>query len=102
MRKIPMRRIGVLGGTFNPVHIGHLAMAQTAQEAVGLEKVIFVPSNWPPHKNINHVAPSKDRYHMVQLAIQGNPFFEISDFEIKKSVKSYTIDTMRYFRRAFK
>jgi len=93
-----MRRIGVLGGTFNPVHIGHLAIAQMAKEAVRLKKVIFVPSNWPPHKNTGNIAPAKDRFQMVRLAIKGNPYFGISDFEIKKEGKSYTIDTLRALR----
>ncbi|MFI5206325.1 MAG: nicotinate-nucleotide adenylyltransferase [Candidatus Paceibacterales bacterium] len=96
-----MKRIGVIGGTFNPVHIGHLAIAQTAQEAMKLQKVIFVPSNWPPHKMDSNIAPAKDRYNMVRLAIKGNPLFEISDFEIKKEGKSYTIDTLWHFRRIF-
>ena len=96
-----MRRIGVLGGTFNPVHIGHLAIAQMAQETMHLEKVIFVPSNWPPHKKGYRIAPARDRYHMVRLAIRGNPNLKISDFEIKKEGKSYTIDTLWHFRRIF-
>ncbi len=96
-----MHRIGVLGGTFNPIHIGHLAIAQTAKEAADLEKVIFVPSNWPPHKNINHVAPAKNRYQMVKLAIKGCPGFELSDFEIKNAGRSFTVETMRYFRKLF-
>ena len=96
-----MRRIGFLGGTFNPVHIGHLAIAQMAQETMRLEKIIFVPSNWPPHKKGYHIAPARDRYHMVRLAIRGNPNLKISDFEIKKEGKSYTIDTLWHFRRIF-
>ena len=96
-----MKRVGVLGGTFNPIHIGHLAIAQTAQEKMQLEKVIFVPANIPPHKNPASVAPSKDRYHMVRLATKNNSYFEISDFEIKKTGPSYTIDTMWYLKRIF-
>ena len=96
-----MKRIGVLGGTFNPVHIGHLAIAQTAQEAMKLDKVIFVPSNWPPHKNASNIAPARERYNMVHLAIRGNMNFEISDFEIKREGKSYTIDTLWHFCRLF-
>lgn len=96
-----MRRIGILGGTFNPIHIGHLAIAQTAREAMHLEKVIFVPSNWPPHKNAKGIAPARDRFNMVRLAVKENPHFEVSDFEIKKEGRSYTIDTMWYFKRSF-
>lgn len=96
-----MRRIGVLGGTFNPIHMGHLAVAQMAKEAIHLEKVIFVPSHLPPHKNLRSVAPSRDRFAMVHLAIRKNPAFTISGFEIKKKGKSYTIDTLWHFRRIF-
>ena len=96
-----MKRIGVFGGTFNPIHIGHLAVAQTAQEAMRLDKVIFVPSNWPPHKNSDTIAAARHRFNMVRLAIKGNSFFAISDFEIKRPGKSYTIDTLKYLRRIF-
>ena len=96
-----MRRIGILGGTFNPIHIGHLAIAQMAADKMCLEKVIFVPCNIPPHKNPGHVASSKDRFKMVRLAIKGNPLFEISDYEIKKAGPSYTIETLRYFKKVY-
>lgn len=92
-----MKRIGILGGTFNPVHIGHLAIAQTAQEKFDLDKVIFVPSNRPPHKGIRNLAPARDRFQMVQLAIKNNPLFEISDFEVLREGKSYTVDTLKHF-----
>ncbi len=96
-----MRRVGVLGGTFNPIHIGHLAIAEMAREKVGLEKVIFVPSYLPPHKSSRIVAPSRDRYRMAQMATANNLLFEISDFEINKKGPSYTIDTMWHFRRLY-
>ncbi len=92
-----MDRIGVLGGTFNPIHVGHLAMAQMALERMHLTKVVFVPAYIPPHKNPGVVAGAKHRYQMVKLAIDGNASFEISDFEMNKQDKSYTIDTMNYF-----
>ncbi len=94
-----MKRIGIFGGTFNPIHIGHLAVAQAAQEAMRLDKVIFVPSNWPPHKNTDTLAAAKHRFNMVRLAIKDNPRFAICDFEIRREEKSYTIDTLGYFRR---
>ncbi len=96
-----MQRIGVLGGTFNPIHTGHLAIAQMALERMNLTKVIFVPAYIPPHKNKKIVARAKDRFSMVQLAVKGNSFFEISDFEINKKGKSYTIDTMRHFQEKY-
>jgi len=100
-REIFMQRIGILGGTFNPVHIGHLAIAQAAQEKCGLDKVIFVPCALPPHKRKSDLVSAADRYEMVRLAIQGNPVFAVSDFEIQKGGKSYSIDTVRHFREKF-
>ena len=96
-----MKRIGILGGTFNPIHIGHLAIAQVAQDKFDLEKVVFVPSYRPPHKKIANLASAKDRFNMVRLSIKSNPRFEISGFEIKKEGKSYTIDTVKHFRGLF-
>lgn len=92
-----MKRIGILGGTFNPIHIGHLTIAQMVHERLGLDKVLFVPSNLPPHKSGKNVASAKDRYHMVRSAIRGNPYFEISDFEIKKKGRSFSVETVSYF-----
>jgi len=96
-----MKRVGILGGTFNPIHIGHLTIAQMVREQMKLDKVLFIPSNLPPHKSKKYVVSAKDRYHMVRLAIQGNPHFEISDFEINKEGKSYSIETVSYFRDLF-
>ena len=93
-----MNRIGILGGTFNPVHIGHLTIAQMVHEQLELDKVIFVPSNLPPHKSSKRVVSSKDRCHMLRLAIKGNSHFDISDFEVKKRGKSFSIDTVSYLR----
>ncbi len=96
-----MKRIGILGGTFNPVHIGHLAMAQAALEKFRLDKVIFIPCNRPPHKKIIHLAPGQERFKMVQAAVRNNPLFEVSDFEIKRKGKSYSIDTVEYLRSVY-
>jgi len=96
-----MKRIGILGGTFNPIHIGHLAIAEWSYEKLKLDKVIFVPTYLPPHKSSRGVIDAKTRYKMVELAIKDNPHFEISDFEIKKGGKSYSIDTVRYFSEKF-
>jgi len=96
-----MKRIGILGGTFNPIHIGHLTIAQMVREQMKLDKVLFIPSNLPPHKSGKYVVSAKDRYHMVRLAIRGNPHFEISDFEINKKGKSYSIETVSYIRDLF-
>jgi nicotinate-nucleotide adenylyltransferase len=87
-------RIGILGGTFNPVHIGHLILAEEAREKLGLDKIIFVPTALPPHKEDLNIAPAADRLKMIRLAIQGNRYFAVSDIEIKREGRSYTIDTL--------
>ena len=92
-------RVGILGGTFNPIHIGHLAIAQTALEKVGLKRVIFVPCHRPPHKGNKRLASPMHRYNMVKLAIGRNPLFAISDFEVKRKKKSYSIDTIKHFKK---
>jgi len=96
-----MKRIGILGGTFNPVHIGHLAIAQTVLDEFKLDKVIFVPSNLPPHKRKKNVISARERYQMMCLAVKGNPCFDISDFEIKRKGTSYSIHTVNYFLEQF-
>ena len=96
-----MQRIGILGGTFNPIHIGHLAIAQMAQEKVGLDKVIFIPAFIPPHKTVKHLAAAKDRLAMARLAISDNPSFQVSDYEIKKGGRSFSINTVRHFRKVY-
>ncbi|MGE5308318.1 MAG: nicotinate-nucleotide adenylyltransferase [Deltaproteobacteria bacterium] len=96
-----MRKIGILGGTFNPVHIGHLILAEEAREKLGLDRVIFVPTYLPPHKRAGEIAPAQDRLAMVKLAIRKNRFFSASDIEIRREGKSYTIDTVREFRKRF-
>ena len=91
-------RICIFGGTFDPPHIGHLLIAQTVCEAEAFDKVIFMPANIPPHKkNISEVG---DRLAMLNLAIEGNPNFEISDLEIKRGGISYTIDTLRSIEKS--
>lgn len=92
-----MKKIGLLGGTFDPIHIGHLLMARAALETLALDKVVFIPSCVPPHKKTPTLFSAKDRLNMVRLAAKGNPRFEVSDFEIKKGGKSYSVDTVRHF-----
>jgi nicotinate-nucleotide adenylyltransferase len=96
-----MKRVALFGGTFDPVHIGHLLMARTAMEAMKFDRVIFIPSCVPPHKKSQTLFSPHDRLRMVELAIAGCPKFEVSDFEIKKGGRSYTVDTARYFRGLF-
>jgi nicotinate-nucleotide adenylyltransferase len=94
-------RVGLFGGTFNPIHLGHLRGAVEVWETFGLDKVIWVPSAHPPHKNADALASPEDRLHMVQLAIDGTPFFEASDVEIARSGPSYTIETLEHFQRRY-
>lgn len=90
-----MKRIGILGGTFNPVHNGHLAIARDLRERLQLQKILFIPSNLPPHKSGEAVPSAAQRYEMVRLAVSGEPSFELSDMEIKRGGRSYTIDTVK-------
>lgn len=88
-------RIGVLGGTFNPIHIGHLIMAEEVCKHHHLSRVIFIPAYIPPHKYVNNLADAIHRYQMVKAAVNENDKFEISDLEIRREGKSYTIDTVQ-------
>jgi len=96
-----MKRIGILGGTFNPIHIGHLMIAQMVLEKLRLDKVIFVPSCLPPHKSGRNLIDARHRLRLARLAVRGNRHFEVSSFEIVNGGKSYSVDTVRYFRRRY-
>ena len=91
-------KIGLMGGTFNPVHLAHLRIAEEAREVCALDRVLFIPSADPPHKPLSGVVSFEQRCEMVRRAIGGNPFFEISDIEGKREGKSYSIDTIAVFR----
>ena len=94
-------RIGLLGGTFNPIHNAHLAIAREARKTVGLDRVVMIPSGDPPHKPSNGLASAKDRYEMVRLALASDPSLAISDVEVRRSGKSYSIDTVRLFQQEY-
>lgn len=89
------RRIGVFGGTFDPIHIGHLAAVQDAADALDFDRVLFVPNSRPPHKARSPVSPAGDRVAMVQLSLADNPEFELSMIEFERDGPSYTLDTLR-------
>jgi len=93
------KRIGILGGTFNPIHLGHLLIAQDAMEQVKLDIVRFIPSATPPHKAVENLASERDRMQMIKLAIRGNDRFELDDIEIQRGGKSYSVDTLTELRR---
>jgi nicotinate-nucleotide adenylyltransferase len=94
-------RIGILGGTFNPIHIGHLILAQQTLEKLKLNKVIFVPTYIPPHKGNRKIASAEARFKMAMLATQDNSNFEVSDLEIRRKGRSYSIYTLEELRRKF-
>jgi nicotinate-nucleotide adenylyltransferase len=88
--------VGLFGGTFNPIHWGHLRSAEEIREHFNLSEVIFIPVHIPPHKKPG-VISSQHRFGMVKRAIRGNPFFKVSDIELRRPGKSYSIDTIRHF-----
>lgn len=102
MSDSPITRIGLLGGTFDPVHNGHLSIAGQAQEALALDRVIFMPSGAPPHKSRDSLAPAHHRLRMVQHAVSGLPGFTVSDVEANAPETSYTIDTIQTLRETVK
>jgi nicotinate-nucleotide adenylyltransferase len=89
-----VKRIGIMGGTFDPIHFGHLVTAEEARINFELDKVIFVPTGNPPHKKDYEVTEPEHRYLMTALATNSNPFFEVSRIEIERKGYSYTVDTL--------
>lgn len=89
----------LFGGTFNPIHVGHLILAEAAWEALGADKVVFVPAGRPPHKASGSLAPAEDRLQMARLATRDNPRFEVWDFEARSEGPNYTIDTVQAWKR---
>lgn len=96
-----MSRVGIFGGTFDPIHNGHLITAQSVKEIRELEKIIFIPAYISPHKQHAKASNAKHRLNMLKLAMDEIPFFECSDFEIKQHTISYTIDTLREFKKHY-
>jgi nicotinate-nucleotide adenylyltransferase len=93
-------RSGILGGTFDPIHLGHLAAAKAAMECAHLDRVLLVPSAQPPHRGAAQ-APAEDRLAMSRLAVDADTRLEVSDVEVKRGGKSYTVDTLRELHRSF-
>lgn len=87
-------RIGIFGGSFNPVHLGHLIAAECCREQARLDRVVFVPAAIPPHKQAHHLADAADRVAMLQLAIGGHRAFSLSTIELDRGGVSYTVDTL--------
>lgn len=97
----PKYNIGLMGGTFNPIHLGHLLAAKEAKKKFSLEKVIFIPSNLSPHKEDKDLISASHRFKMIALALEGEEGFSVSNIEIERGGKSYTIDTIREFSKIY-
>ncbi len=95
-------RIGLFGGTFNPIHFGHLRSAEEVRETFALDRVYFVPAAHPPHKGGSDLAPATHRLRMVELAVADNPCFSASTVELERPGMSYSVDTIRHFLAAFR
>jgi nicotinate-nucleotide adenylyltransferase len=91
-------RVGILGGTFDPIHIGHLAAAEAAIRCARLDRVLFIPAGTPPHRG-PAVATARQRLEMCRLAIDGDPRFEVSEVELERTGPAYTLDTLSELRR---
>jgi len=89
-----LKSLGILGGTFDPIHYGHIIAAECARDAFQLEKVLFVPAARPPHKDLHGVLDSGHRYNMVELAVRDNADFEVSPLELERQGLSYTVETV--------
>lgn len=101
MTRVQIVKLGILGGTFNPIHIGHLIIAEEVYWRHGLSRVLFIPAHLPPHKGTEGLAAARDRYEMVKLAIKGNRHFEASDIEIVRGKRSYTVETVELLRKQY-
>ncbi len=94
-----MKRVGIFGGTFNPIHNGHLALAQAAYEALRLDGVIFIPSNIPVNARKNNIIEGAVRYELVKRAVALYPHFKASAVEVRREGRSYSIDTVEQLRQ---
>lgn len=94
-----MIKTGIMGGTFNPIHFGHLLLAENAYEQLGLDKVLFMPSKNPPHKAKPETVTERQRLDMIAMAIRENPHFELSAVELEREGMTYTVDTLAILTR---
>ncbi|MCK4979789.1 MAG: nicotinate-nicotinamide nucleotide adenylyltransferase, partial [Candidatus Delongbacteria bacterium] len=95
------KRIGIFGGSFDPIHTGHLLICNIIKEELKLDKVVFVPAYRSPHKEVSKFTSPQIRYEMVKLAIEDNEGFDISDYEIKQSRSVYSIETIDHMQQAY-
>lgn len=95
-------KIGIMGGTFNPIHLGHLVLSEYIRDEMGLDKIIFIPTGNPPHKDSSKIISGVHRKAMVELSIEDNSYFTLSDIELERTEKSYTIDTIHELKNMYK
>lgn len=95
-------KIGIMGGTFNPIHHGHLILSEYIRTRADLDKIVFIPTGMPPHKNRDDLLDSRIRLEMVDKAIENNPFFTSSDIEVSRTQLTYTIDTLIELKDLYK
>lgn len=96
-----MAKIGLFGGSFNPIHKGHINLLISVKEKMGLDRIIIIPSGTSPHKSSAEYAPADDRLEMCRLACEQYDDIEVSDYEISNDRKSYTVYTVRHFKKLF-
>ena len=103
MRKdiVKMRKIGIMGGTFNPIHIAHLILAESAYEQLNLDMILFMPSKNPPHKIHAHIVSDEHRIRMIQLAIKDNSHFALSKVELEREGLTYTAETLESLTKEY-
>ena len=101
LKKIGIQKIGIFGGSFDPVHMGHINIAQSAYQEFGLDEVWFVPAGHSPNKEESRMTPAKMRKEMVELAIRGIPYFQVCDIELASQEKSYTYRTLEKLNRLY-
>ncbi len=94
-------RLGIMGGTFDPIHVGHLACAEQAREAYGLDGVVFIPAGNPVFKRDREITPALQRLEMCRLAVETNEYFDVSDIEVRRRGDTYTVDTLRQMREHY-
>jgi nicotinate-nucleotide adenylyltransferase len=94
-------KIGIFGGAFNPVHNGHIALAENYLNSLSLDKILFIPTSVPPHKTSQGLVSGRDRLNMLQLAIGNDDKFEVTDIEFKREGKSYTYDTINELKKIY-
>ena len=92
-------RLGIFGGTFNPIHVGHLLLAETARDTLALDRIVFIPTGRPPHKRAKDLLPGAVRLKLIQWAIRDHPAFAASDIELQRAGTSYSLDTVQILHR---